>query len=141
SLEVMATVSVEITGFQLASTALTVTLKAVPEVWLGGGPVLPEAVPGAAASPGARTWSLLKAPALTVIVGLVLAVLAPSVTSEAVIVQLPSVFSVTLKLLVPAARAVLAGRAALASLEVMPTVSVTVLTTFQLASTALTVTL
>ena len=32
SVEVMPTVSVELTGFQLASTALTVTLKLVPAV-------------------------------------------------------------------------------------------------------------
>ena len=43
SLEVMPTVSVEVTGFQLASTALTVTLKAVPAVCALGVPVLPVA--------------------------------------------------------------------------------------------------
>jgi hypothetical protein len=65
----------------------------------------------------------------------------PSVRSLAVTVRLPAVFKVTLKLFVPATIAALAGRAALASEEVIPTVSVTVVTVFQLASTALTVTL
>ena len=72
--------------------------------------------------------------------GLVLAVLLPSSRSVAVIVALPAVFKVTLKVCVPALKAALAGNVALASLAVMPTVSVTVLTRFQLASTALTVT-
>src|SRR5258707_10562922 len=48
SLEVMPTVSVELTGFQFASTALTVALKLLPAVCALGEPVLPEAVPGAA---------------------------------------------------------------------------------------------
>src|SRR4029077_4894927 len=60
SVEVMPTVSVELTGFQLASTALTVTLKLLPAVWAEGAPVLPEAVPGAAVSPGIRIWSFAK---------------------------------------------------------------------------------
>src|SRR5690348_18421138 len=75
SLEVMWTVSFVLTRFQLASTALTVTLNAVPEVWVVAVPVLPEAVPGAAVSPGVSTCSLTKAPGLTVIAGLVLAVM------------------------------------------------------------------
>src|ERR1051326_683155 len=57
--------------FQLASTALTVTVNALPAVWEAGVPVFPETVPGAAVSPGARIWSLLKAPGLTVTDGLV----------------------------------------------------------------------
>jgi len=77
--------------------------------------------------------------ATTVIAALVLAVLVPSVISVAVAVQLPAVFKVTLKVRVPATSAALAGKVALASLEVMPTVWV-LLTKFQLASTALTVT-
>ncbi len=81
----------------------------------------------------------MKAPTLTVMEGLVLAVMKLCVTSEAVTVRLPAVLSVTLKVCVPAASAALAGRPALASLEVMATVSL-VLTRFQLASTALTVT-
>ena len=72
--------------------------------------------------------------------GLVLGVLEPSVLSVAVRVAAPAVFNVTLKACVPALKAAVAGKVALASLDVMPTVSVTVLTRFQLASTALTVT-
>ena len=71
--------------------------------------------------------------------GLVLAVMPVCVVSEAVTVQVPAVLLVTLKVLVPATRAALAGKVALASLEVIATVSL-VLTRFQLASTALTVT-
>src|SRR6476469_4858995 len=76
SVEVMPTVSVELTGFQLASTALTMTLNDEPAVCGDGEPVLPEAVPGAAVSPGRRICSLLKAAALTVVAGLVFAVIA-----------------------------------------------------------------
>ena len=72
---------------------------------------------------------------------LVLEVLLPSVTSLAVTVRVPEVLSVTLKVCVPATSAALAGRTALASEEVIPTVSVTEVSIFQLASTALTVTL
>ena len=60
--------------------------------------------------------------------------------SEAETVALPDVFRVTLKLLVPLTSAALAGNAALRSLEVIEIVSL-VFTTFQFASTALTVTL
>src|SRR5438477_231520 len=141
SLEVIPTVSVIVlTRFQLASTALTVTVKGVPAVWAVGVPVLPVPVPGAAVSPGARSCSFVNAPAFTVIDGLVLAVFVPSVMSLAVTVRLPAVFRVTLNVLVPATNAALAGNAAFTSLEVIPAVSVTVLTKFQLASTALTVT-
>ncbi len=101
---------------------------------------MPEAVPGAAVSPGISSWSLAKAPALIVVAGLVFAVIAPFVMSVAVNVFEPAVFAVTDKVFVPATRAVFAGRVALASVEVMPTVSVEV-TGFQFASTALTVTL
>src|SRR5947207_1464883 len=141
SLDVMPTVSVTaVVGFQLASTALTVTFKGVPEVWAVGVPVLPVLVPGAAVSPGRRICSFVKAPALAVIDGLVLAVLVASVMSEAVIVQLPALLKVTAKVLVPPVRAALAGWVSLASVVVMPTVSVP-MTSFQFASTALTVTL
>ena len=84
--------SVEVTGFQLASTALTVTLKLLPAVWAVGVPVLPVAVPGAAVSPGIRIWSFVNAPALIVVAGLVLAVIAPLVMSVAVKVFEPAVF-------------------------------------------------
>src|SRR6185312_640765 len=96
SVEVMPTVSVEETGFQFASTALTVTLNDDPAVCAFGAPVLPLAVPGAAVSPGIRIWSLAKAPALIVVAGLVLAVIAPFVMSVAVKVFEPAVFAVTL---------------------------------------------
>src|SRR5438093_12933146 len=62
--------------------------------------------------------------ASTVNNGLVLAVLVPSVMSVAVTVIGPGVFSVTLKVWVPPARAALAGRVALPSLEVIHTVCV-----------------
>src|SRR5215212_5381394 len=85
SLELSATVSVTVlTRFQLASTALTVTSKALPAVRALGLPLLPLAVPGAAVSPGRRSWSLVKAPALTLMLGLVFAVLLPSLLSLAV---------------------------------------------------------
>ena len=84
SLVLRATVSSAETGFQLASTALTVTLKAPPAVCALGVPVLPDAVPGAAVSPGSRIWSLANAPALIVVDGLVFAVFAPSLMSVAV---------------------------------------------------------
>src|ERR1700720_1612759 len=73
--------------------------------------------------------------------GLVLAVLEGCVTSEAVMVGLRVVFSVTLKVLVPATHPPFAGNVAFASLEVIETWSVTVLTRFQFASTAFAVTL
>src|SRR5438445_1459 len=77
---------------------------------------------------------------LTVMAGLVLAVLLPSVRSLAVRVKLPLVLKKTGKFCVPDANAALAGRVAVVSLAVIPTRSVTVFTRFQLASTALTVT-
>src|SRR5437867_9795259 len=139
SLVVMPTVSVTVlTTFHLSSTALTVTLKAVPAVCAAGVPVLPLAVPGAALSPGASSCNLVKAPTLTLMAGLVLAVLVPSPGSLAVTVRLPAVLSVTLKLCVPETNAAFEGRTALVSEDVMLTVSVTLVTAFQLASTALT---
>src|SRR2546422_1006692 len=70
--EVMATMSATLfTRFQFASTALTVTLKAVPAACAVGVPDLPAPVPGDADSPGARICSLAKTPALTEIAGLV----------------------------------------------------------------------
>src|SRR5664279_2386019 len=95
SLEVMPTVSVEVTGFQFASTALTITLKLPPAVCALGVPVLPVAVPGAAVSPGRRICSFEKAAALMVVAGLVLAVIKPLVMSVAVNVFEPAVFGVT----------------------------------------------
>src|SRR5207249_3868671 len=66
SLKLIPTVSLTVfTRFQLASTAFTVTLNAVPEVRAVGAPVLPLVVPGAAVSPGASSCNLANAPALT----------------------------------------------------------------------------
>ena len=141
SVVVTPTMWVLLTTFQFASTALTVTLKEAPAVCALGVPVLPLAVPGAAVSPGSNSCNFAAAPALTVVDGLVFAVFAPSVMSVAVTVAVPAVLNVTLKFaFVPAARAAFAGSVALASLEVRPTVSVTVFTKFQFASTAFTVT-
>lgn len=139
SLVVMPAVCVELTTFQFASTALTVTLKAVPAVRSVGVPIFPVVVPAAAVSPGIKSCNLENAAAFTVVDGLVLLVLVPSEISVAVKVRLPAVFKVTLKVCVPATSAAVAGKAALVSLEVMPTMSVE-LTTFQLVSTELTVT-
>src|SRR6266550_2035859 len=140
--DVMPTLSPTVlTTFQLASTALTVTLKAVPAVSAVGVPVLPLEVPGAAVSPGTSNCNFTKDAAFTVMDELVLAVLVPSVLSVAVTVRLPPDFKVTLKVFVPATRAALAGSTALLSDEVIATVSVAFVITFQLASTALTVTL
>src|SRR5438309_1628900 len=72
SLELRATVSLVLTRFQFASTALTVTLKAVPAIWEVGAPVLPLVVPGDSDSPGLSNCNFTKAPALIVIAGLVL---------------------------------------------------------------------
>src|SRR5438034_7908111 len=66
SLEVIPTVWVLLTRFQFASTALAVTVKAVPAVRAVAVPVLPVAVPGAAVSPGTSNCNLTNAPAVTV---------------------------------------------------------------------------
>src|SRR5437667_9057857 len=95
-------------------------------VWAAGVPGLPMAVPGAADSPGASNCNFANAPALTVIEALVLADLVPSVTSAAVIVRVPAVLRVTLKLPLPADSGVFAGKLALPSVDVKPTVSPTV---------------
>src|SRR5882762_10358998 len=141
SLEVMATVSFVLITFQLASTALTVTLKAVPAVWPVGVPVLPLPEPATAVSPGAKICSLANAPALTAIPGLVFKDLELSVISLAVTVEVPAVRRVTLKVCVPFTNAAFAGKIAFASDDVIPATSVTLLTVFQFASTAFTVTL
>ncbi len=120
---------------------MTVTVNGALAVSAIGVPVLPVVVPAAAVSPGARICSLANAPGFTVMDGLVLAVLVPSVMSVAVTVQLPAVRFVRLKFLVPPTSAAFAGRMSFGSVHVMPKVCVTVLTRFQLASTALTVTL
>src|SRR5438132_6058634 len=94
SLEVIPTVSVLLTTFQLASTALTVTLKAVPAVRAVAVPVLPVAVPGAAVSPGTGNCNLTNAPAATV--SSWVALLRPLLA--AVIVGVPAFGSLYLKL-------------------------------------------
>src|SRR5438876_915385 len=104
--------------FQFAYTALTVTLKAGKATWGRGVPVLPEAVPGAAVSPGNRTCNFVTAPALTVKAGLVFADLVLSVISLALRVALPAVFKVMLKVLVPELRTALPGMVELLSDEV-----------------------
>src|SRR6266581_9087362 len=141
SLEVMATVSLVLTTFQHGSVALTVTLNALPATSASGAPLFPAAVPGAAVSPGTNNCSFAKRAGLTVTDGLVLAILVPSVTSVAVTVRLPAVFRLMLKIPVPLSSAPLAGKLALLSDEVRPTVSVALVTRFQLASTPFTVTL
>src|SRR5215472_15580127 len=55
--EVIWTVSLVLRGFQAASTAFTVTLKATPAVRAAGVPVFPVIVPGALDSPGSSTAS------------------------------------------------------------------------------------
>ena len=67
SLAVIATMWVEETRFQLASTALTVTVTGEPAVWVSGVPVLPVVVPGAAVSPGIRTCNFEAVPAVMTI--------------------------------------------------------------------------
>src|SRR5438477_264722 len=91
----------EVTTFQLASTAFTVTENDVPAVRADGELVLPVLEPASALSPGIKSCSFETVPRLTVIEGLVLEVLAPSVASEAVSVQVAGLRNVTLKLLVP----------------------------------------
>jgi len=146
SLEARATVSVTLlTRFQLASTARIVTVRAAPAVWVVGVPVLPVAVPGAAASPGTRSCNLTKAPVLTVIAGLLLAVRVPD-ASLAVTVLVPAVLKVRLdsvrvpetRVKLPAVAPLSSAMLALGSEVVSVTFGVAPGTTFQLASTALT---
>jgi hypothetical protein len=138
--EVIATVWVwVVTLFQFASTAFTVAVNELPAVCAVGVPVLPDDVPGAAVSPGRSTCSFVAALALTVTEPDVSAVRAPD-WSVAVTVADPAVLKVTEKVPVPAVSAAFAGNVALASVLVTATVGVAVVTTFQFASTAFTVT-
>ena len=106
---------------------------------------MPVAVPGAATSPGNRICSLVAAPAFTVTLALALAVNVPP-ESVAVMVRVPPVLKVKLdKVRVPATRVMFPAvpplssvMVALESELVIVTFVVAVLTTFQLASTALT---
>lgn len=77
---------------------------------------------------------------VTVMAGLVLAGLLPSLRSEAVSVAVPVVLRMRLRLWEPATIAELAGSVAARSLELRMTESVTLLTRFQKGSTALTFT-
>ena len=113
----------------------------MPAVWAVGEPVLPVEVPGAAVSPGTSNCSFTNAAAFMVIAELMPDDLVTSDRSTAVAVRAPAVLQVRLKVPVPAASGALAGRVALGSEEVIPTVSVTVAIRFQLASTAFTATL
>src|SRR5260221_8808217 len=101
-----------------------------------GVPLFPVGAPGAAVSPGMSSCNLAQVPTFTVMAGLVQEVLLPSVVSVAVTVQLPAVLLVRLKVRVPEARAVLGGSTRLGSVVLMFTVSVTLPTRFQFASTA-----
>ena len=67
---------------------------------------------------------------LTVTAGLVLGVLPPSSRSLAVRVKLPLALNAIIRFVVPASSAVVGGRVAITSLELKPTVSLTVLTRF-----------
>src|SRR5258708_10233025 len=98
-----------LTRFQLASTALTVTLRGVPAVWANGVPSLPVVVPGAAVSPGVSNCSLAKVLALTEMAGLVEDGYDGWVESEAVTGALPPGLSVPLRFLVPPTSAPFAG--------------------------------
>src|SRR5262249_23805497 len=77
---------------------------------------------------------------LTAITGLVFGVLLPSLRSAAVIVKLPLALKENVRFVVPAASAVAGGRVAVVSVELRPTVSLTVFTRFHCESTALIVT-
>ena len=97
--------------------------NAVPAVRAVGAPVLPDTVPGAAISPGIRTCSRAYAPGATVTADLVLVPIPARVMSAAVTVLLPPVLRVTLKVATPLTRGASGGSVALASEEVMWTVS------------------
>ena len=101
SLEVMAIVCVLLTGFQLASTALTVTLNATPVISAPGVPVFPLTVPGAALSPGTSNCNFENTPALTVRLELAVPAIVPSV---AVIVGDSAFVNVTLTVPTPEAK-------------------------------------
>ena len=90
--------------------------------------------------PGSRICSFAKAPPLIVVAGLVFAVIAPFVMSVAVKVFEPAVFGVTESVFVPATSAVFAGRRRV-GVGGRDADGVGGATTFQFASTALTVTL
>ena len=80
------------TRFQLSSTALTVTLNAVPAVCVVGVPVLPVLVPGAAVSFGINTCNFVAVPALIVTLPLVPVFPVPEVAVKVPVVALPVYF-------------------------------------------------
>src|SRR5262249_19081870 len=135
-----------LTRFQAASTARTVTVNGAPAVRAVGVPVLPVVVPGAVVSPGTSNCNCVNAPALTVIFGLVFAVSVP-LGSLAVIVRVPTVRNVKddnvrvpeTKVMLPAVPPLSSATIALGSVAVIVTFGVAPATTFQFASTALTV--
>ena len=90
---------------------------------------------------GNRECARLRARVTADLEGEVLEVMRGFVLFELVRVALPAVRRVTLKVLAPPTRMALAGKVAFVSLELMPTVSTTLVSRFQLVSTALTVTL
>src|SRR5438876_1178078 len=97
--------------------------------------MLPVVVPGAAVSPGSSSCSLVKAPALTLVEGEVLAVLLPSLASLAVSACDAHVLLLTESALAAMYTLSLPDGLPILSVEVRWIVSVE-LTGFQLASTA-----
>ena len=143
SVDVTATESVaEETTFQYASTPFTVTLNDEPAVCAVGDPVFPVAEPGSAVSPGARICNFVNEPALTVIDGVVSGDFDPSLVFVAVMVDVPAVGKVTeANETVPDDNAAGDGIVPCVS-EVVNVIVLpgALVTTFQFASTALTVT-
>ncbi len=66
SLEVSLIVSAALSGFQKASTALTVTGNGAPSDSMATTPLLPDPVPGAATSGGTSSCSFLNAAGATI---------------------------------------------------------------------------
>src|SRR6266568_6958593 len=106
SLEVMAITSELLTGFQLASTAFTVTLNGTPVISLLGVSVFPLAVPGAATSPGTSNCNLLKTSGLTNRLELAVPAIVPSV---AVIVAVSALIKVMLAVPTPLLKVTVPG--------------------------------
>src|SRR5256885_17242453 len=90
-------------------------------------PVLFVCVPGAAVSPGANSCNFTNGPALTAIDGLVLAVLAPSVRSEAGKGCEPGGLHVARQICVAGTKGGVAGQAAVAARGGKTTLSVAVM--------------
>ena len=122
SLEVIPTVWIELTTFQLASTALTITVNGGPDALGGRGARLPGR---RARSGGLAGDEHLELGERTRVDGDRSAG-ARGLRGVGDVrrgdVRVPAVLRVTLNVFVPATRAAFAGRVALASLEVIPTV-------------------